>query len=116
MKAPAQCWSVNDPSNTSTLPFAKSAAYRYGASLAVPIASPVYEPPSGEVARTVAAGPPAQPWIVPDWVAKMKREAVVPPAATGNAVEPLKTTPVGSPATATVSGTLAPVVPLYRVE
>ena len=60
--------------------------------------------------------PPVHACTVPSSVAKMNLAKLVPPGVTGKVDAPLNTTPVGPPATATVSATLAPVVPLYRVE
>src|SRR3989441_5849643 len=65
----------------------------------------------------VAATPGFHPKIVPSSVAKMKRAGpCAVPLATTNPAPPLKTVPVGALGTDTVSGTLAPVLPLYSVE
>src|SRR4051812_22479421 len=83
----------------------------------MPFVSPVYDAPSWAVARTAAgvAGL-AQPWMVPDWVAKMNLDGVELPSATGNAVVALNTMPVGPPTTGpTLSGTCAPAA-VYSVE
>src|SRR5947207_9078808 len=62
---------------------------------------------------------PFQPAIWPSSVAKMNRDAAgaaAPPCILESADEPLNTVPVGGPGTVTVRGTLALVVPLYRVD
>src|SRR5207249_10171510 len=85
------------------------------------MARPLYTAPAAELstATTARVGATAgfQPRIVPLSVAKMKRagpEAV--PFVTTKPAPPLKTTPVGAPATPTRSAIVAPVLPLYRVE
>src|SRR2546422_8749726 len=55
-----------------------------------------------------------QPLIVPPSVEKMNRAAPLE-GPTGNPVPPLNTSPVGPPATATVSPSFAPAA-LYRVD
>src|SRR4051812_34390318 len=55
--------------------------------------------------------------MLPLSVAKMKRDASRPvPASTLKSAEPLKTWPVGPPATVTTRPCFSPVLPLYRVD
>ena len=93
---------MNEPSKTSTRRLWKSAAY----SRSPEIARPKYEAPKLDRSfPSCAARLPAQPRIVPLWVAKMKRAgAITAPFGTRNCEPPLKTTPVGLPGTETTSG------------
>src|SRR5438132_10759898 len=83
--------------------------------IACAIASPLYTAPLAELSTTTNAFvPPDQPEMVPSSLSNRKR--AMPCAGMTNPVPPLNTIPVGEPGTFTVSGTLAPVFPLYRVD
>src|SRR5436190_630205 len=85
------------------------------------MARPLYTAPAAELSTATTACVPLtagfQPRIVPLSVAKMKRAGPeVVPFVTTKLGPPLKTTPVGAPATPTRSGIVAPVLPLYSVD
>src|SRR4051812_46400124 len=120
MTPPARCTALNAPSQTSTVPWAKLAAYRYGWPLPpIARARPLYEAPGVLAATSVAVDvtPGAcggtvgfQPVISPLSEANRNgAEALVPPADTMNCPVPLNTVPVTLPPPAmfTTSGTMA---------
>src|SRR5881396_2963875 len=85
------------------------------------MARPLYTAPAAELSTATTARVPTtpgfQPRIVPPSVAKMKRAGPeAAPFVTTKLAPPLKTTPVGAPATPTRSPIVTPVLPLYRVE